>query len=237
MTQINGANPYHRNTAYTGQAKQKAAPKGQASYAEALRTGQAKAAESQAPKTDSFLRTGSVDSAANTEAVKTTADMTMEEYKSYIHEKLSQIPSHPSRNGDSVTVHISEEGFEAMKSDPEYEQWVLGHLREDFAVRNPFLASTGSMYQVHYIGATKEEYLGQSWFEGYDHGRGKEVYEGKRKNSFWERRAEMHAENMERSAELAEERRMAERISGEMAEWGFEGTVLGTFGAGIHSTM
>lgn len=48
-----------------------------------------------------------------------TKDMTMEEYKAYISEKISQIPMHPTRIGESISITISEAGFEAMKNDPE----------------------------------------------------------------------------------------------------------------------
>ena len=48
-------------------------------------------------------------------------DMTMVEYKQYIYNKISQIPMHPTRAGESISVTISEAGFEAMKNDPEYD--------------------------------------------------------------------------------------------------------------------
>ena len=44
-------------------------------------------------------------------------DMTMVEYKQYIYNKISQIPMHPTRAGESISVTISEAGFEAMKND------------------------------------------------------------------------------------------------------------------------
>ena len=56
-------------------------------------------------------------------------DMTMVEYKQYIYNKISQIPMHPTRAGESISVTISEAGFEAMKNDPEYEAWVLNLAR------------------------------------------------------------------------------------------------------------
>ena len=56
-------------------------------------------------------------------------DMTMVEYKQYIYNKISQIPMHPTRAGESISVTISEAGFEAMKNNPEYEAWVLNDLQ------------------------------------------------------------------------------------------------------------
>ena len=37
--------------------------------------------------------------------------MTMEEYKQYIYNKISKIPMHPTRAGESISVTISEAGF------------------------------------------------------------------------------------------------------------------------------
>ena len=61
------------------------------------------------------------------------AEMSMEEYKSYIHDKISGLPVHPTQINRSASVFISEDGFAAMKNDPAYEEWVIGKLREDFA--------------------------------------------------------------------------------------------------------
>ncbi len=49
------------------------------------------------------------------------------------HDKISQIPMHPSRMQESISINISEAGFEAMKNDPEYEAWVLNDLRTGWA--------------------------------------------------------------------------------------------------------
>ena len=43
-------------------------------------------------------------------------DMTMVEYKQYIYNKISQIPMHPTRAGESISVTISEAGFEATQA-------------------------------------------------------------------------------------------------------------------------
>ena len=117
-----------------------------------------------------------------------TKNMTLEQYKNYIRDKISQIPLHPSQRLNSISVHISDEGFEAMKNDPEYEKWVLDTLRANFQFNDPFAYMCGGSFSVHYFGATKEEYHGYGWYKGYQNGRGESLFNEKSKDSFWERR-------------------------------------------------
>lgn len=134
-----------------------------------------------------------------------TQDMTMEEYKEYISDRLSRIPMHPSQMQNSVAIHISEAGFEAMKNDPEYEEWVIGGLEKDFASHDPWSGICGGHYVVHYFGATKEEYRGQSWYPAYQNGKGESLFNQKAKGSFWERRLkrqEMEQQRVQRLSAL-----------------------------------
>ena len=89
-------------------------------YSNFLKNNEAKGNASKSP---SFCDRVAEKSTTATETVGTvsTKDMTMDEYKQYIHEKISQIPMHPTRMSESISIHISEVGFEAMKNDPEYE--------------------------------------------------------------------------------------------------------------------
>ena len=132
-----------------------------------------------------------------------TQDMTMEEYKEYISDRLSRIPMHPSQMQNSVAIHISEAGFEAMKNDPEYEEWVIGWLEKDMACNNPWSGICGGQYVVHYIGATKEEYRGQSWYPAYQNGKGESLFNQKAEGSFWERRLKRQEMEMQRVQRLS----------------------------------
>lgn len=126
----------------------------------------------------------------NEQAVKA---MSMDEYKLYIYQKISALPTSATQKWDAVSVNISEEGFAAMKADPAYEKWVLDTLRQDFAYYNPWSAYAGGSYRVHYFGATREEYRGESFQMGFRNG-GKHTDSSKKKKqkSFWEKRAERH---------------------------------------------
>lgn len=119
--------------------------------------------------------------------------MSVDQYKMYIYQKISALPTSPTQKWDAVSVNISDEGFAAMKADPAYEKWVLDTLRRDFAYNNPWSAYAGGSYRVHYFGATKEEYRGESFQMGFRNG-GKHTDSARKKKqkSFWEKRAERH---------------------------------------------
>lgn len=138
-------------------------------------------------------------------ATASTKDMTMEQYKQYIHDKISQIPMHPSRMQESISVNISEAGFEAMRNDPEYEAWVLSDLRTGWAQPDRWAGVCGGAYSTIYYGATKEECRAQMWSAGYQNGNGKSLFDSRAKDSFWERRAE-RKKQMEEQIKREQER-------------------------------
>lgn len=142
-------------------------------------------------------------------------ELTLEEYKQYIHEKISQIPVSPSQMDSSFSVHISDAGFEAMRADPEYEKWVLDRLKYDFGFNNPWAGICGGSYVVHNFGASKEEYSGQSWHAGYQNGKGESLFNQKAEDSFWERRMQRSKELMEQLEELQAKRMLDKRLLGE----------------------
>lgn len=146
--------------------------------------------------------------------------MTMEQYKLYIYQKISGLPTSSTQKWDAVSVQISEEGFAAMKADPSYEKWVLDTLRSDFAWYNPWSAYAGGSYRIHYFGATKEEYRGESYPMGFRNG-GKHTDSSKKKKEkgFWEKRAERHKLYMD-LAQKAWYRRENERKYQEQIDFG-----------------
>ena len=100
------------------------------------------------------------DAASGVERTYSTADMTLEEYKQYIYDKITRMPVNPTQIQDAVSIMISDKGFEAMKADPEYEKWVLDTIRHDLAAYYPWGTVGESTYRSHYFGATKKEYRG-----------------------------------------------------------------------------
>lgn len=90
-------------------------------------------------------------------------EMTMEEYKRYISQQIRQLPVHPSRRQENISVVISEEGYAAMKNDPEYEAWVLDNLRAIYSQPGSYFGSADKVYTDIYIGGTKEESYAETW--------------------------------------------------------------------------
>ncbi len=113
----------------------------------------------------SFARTiqkRGMDGAA-AQGIRSPQEMTMEEYKQYIARKIRQIPVHPSRRNEYISVTISEEGYAAMKEDPEYEAWVLNDLRSAWFRPGFYFGSGDKVYTNIYYGATKEECHSDTW--------------------------------------------------------------------------
>lgn len=143
-------------------------------------------------------------------------NMTMEEYKQYIYRKISALPVNPSNQYDSVSVQISDEGFEAMQKDSEYEKWVLDILRRNFAYYNPWSGICGGNYVMHRFGATKEEYRGDSFAKGVQGGRKENILE-EDEETFWERRARKNKEYLDMQQEMDIENHRMRRIFREAA--------------------
>ncbi len=94
---------------------------------------------------------------------KSNQDMTMDEYKEYIMDTINKLPRDISQLHDDVMVNISEEGWETMKADPEYEAWVLGYFKEDFAVKIPYNGmGTDGISAVETFGSSIGEHHGES---------------------------------------------------------------------------
>lgn len=146
-----------------------------------------------------------------------TRGMTLAEYKQYIYNRISQFPMHPSQILRSVSVHISDEGFEAMQKDPEYEKWVLDTLKYDFSFYDPWAKYCGGSFAIHRFGATKEEYRGVGWYTGYRGGKGASLFDDGSEESFWEKRMKRHKKYMKIQQKAAEKEAIMERVFMEAA--------------------
>lgn len=137
-------------------------------------------------------------------SVVSTKDMTLEEYKKYIYDRISMLPIHPSNRNDFIAVQISDAGFRAMQADPEYEQWVLDTLQKDFMYCDPFSSRYGGKCVIHSFGAAKETYRAESW--RMDEPNREKYYNKKAENSFWERRAKRRKQLKEEYERLLKKR-------------------------------
>lgn len=135
-----------------------------------------------------------------------TKDITLEEYKNYIHDKICEFSLHPDLMGDSISIHISDDGFKTMQNDPEYEKWVLQDIKTGFATPLPgwCRAMSGNQYIVANYGATREECNCTSWSMAYQGGTGDRIWETQSKGSFW--------------TKCAEQKKIQDRIDKKVAE-------------------
>ena len=150
---------------------------------------------------------------------KSTADMTMDEYKVYLGEKLSAIPWHPNRYNDEESITITDAGWERLKNDPEYEKELLEDIAKDRSFYSPLLG-TGGTYCTRKIGATKEEYEGWSWSKEYGFGSAeasRKHFEEKSEDSFITIRARKRKLQAELDEKYYEQRMMLREISEQYA--------------------
>ena len=96
---------------------------------------------------------------------KPTSEMTLDEYKQHIADKIQSMPVVATHWLDSETIVISDKGYEAMQADPEYEAWVLDTIKENLSTPTYANLVTPKLEHVavHSFGASKEEYRGHSW--------------------------------------------------------------------------
>ena len=135
-----------------------------------------------------------------------TADMSMEEYKSYFYAMLDTIPYDATRLNDVTTISISEAGWEQMKQDPDYEAWILGYFVEDRAVRNPFFGWGGNdgMVIMEHFGASIEEHHGEGFSKSVSGGHSEHV---KDEESWWTKRHKRMKKHLKEQAAKAQKER------------------------------
>ncbi|MCX4256689.1 MAG: hypothetical protein OSJ54_07150 [Oscillospiraceae bacterium] len=158
MNIIGTALPSASGTAYSGKDGKKSAAEHAvtASFADTLANEKDAAA-----KTDRLIMSPA---AASGIAVKSSAaDMSMTEYQLYINSKISKIMSGSHQRGGYTAVFISDEGYAAMKNDPEYEKWVLDLIKQS-SYQNGFMHGRDEKhYSAHFVGASKEETHSEYW--------------------------------------------------------------------------
>ena len=82
---------------------------------------------------------------------KSSEDMTIEEYKAYIWDRIDSFPFSPTRPYDDETIKISEKCFERMKEDFEYEEKMMNIIKEGRMYPNPYYGSgldSGGVYWI-----------------------------------------------------------------------------------------
>ena len=129
----------------------------------------------------------------------------MELFKKEFYEDLSKVTNH--RTVSNAAVNISEAAFKAMKDDPQYREKVLSLIQRDlgdsYAPRNCSVLIT--------VGATLNEYRGDSWPVGYD-----SEFDVRSQNSFYKRTSEKKDRQKELLEEYLEKRAQSKKQQQEM---------------------
>lgn len=95
---------------------------------------------------------------------KSRDDMTMDEYKTYISSVIDRIPEDPSRSTTESSIHISEDAWETMKDDPDFEAYVLGGIEDIYTFHNPWMSPPRvKRWEVLDFGVPMENFKGSSW--------------------------------------------------------------------------
>jgi hypothetical protein len=138
---------------------------------------------------------------------KSKEEMTMDEYKQWFMNEMSRMPVSGWYRSTCVggALTITEECFERMKTDPEWEKTVLGMVRKMYSCTG-IMGSKMIGYQV--IGATPEQC----------HGEGIPVKDGSpisadNEESWWEKRHKRMEELMEEQEKEAVKKAQARRAA------------------------
>lgn len=159
-------------------------------------------------------KTGNVEESDTVKSISKD-DMTMEEYKQYIYDQISSYQISQTRAGDQYSINISDAGFEAMKNDPEYEEWVLDYIQRDMSYPAPawYTAMGGpSAYCILNFGASPEERTGSMFSAGYKGGQGTGIFDSHADNSFWSKRTETKKQIKKLTEERIRHQEMMEEL-------------------------
>jgi len=138
----------------------------------------------------------------NSISEKSKAEMTMDEYKSWFMNEMSKMPVSAWYRSTCIggALTITEEAFEKMKNDPEWEDTVLNMVRKMYST-NGIMGTKMIGYQV--IGASPEQCYGEGIPVGTN-----SFFEQDDDEDFWTLRMERHKKYMELQQEAAIRRRM-----------------------------
>ena len=130
-------------------------------------------------------------------------DLSMEEYKAYIYSEISSMQFNSTQSQYSYTICISDEAFDAMKNDPEYERFVMQTIKSSFSYYDPWHSET---YIIMQFGKTKEDAKITCMSAP------NKAFEQKSEESFWERRAERKKKMKELQERIAAQKHLQYKL-------------------------
>ena len=150
-------------------------------------------------------------------------DMTLEEYREYISDKIAGFPLHPSQIGNSFAINISDVSLQKMKDDPEYEEWLLNDVKGALgsAVPGWYLAIGGpNTYCVLNYENGEKGCRCHMWSTGYKGGTksASDMFDDESRNSIHKRKAEQKKQIEKEAQKKADyKKKQAEKELAEIA--------------------
>lgn len=158
-------------------------------------------------------------SAENVSETKSTADMTMDEYQSYIWDKIDSFPFSPTRPYDEQTIKITDRCWERMKSDQEYEEKMMNIIKDGRMYPNPFygMGDRGAYEVLEFDGG--EGCYSHTWSKNFggSPSSAKSRFDNESDGGFWSTRAKKKKQQTEMEELLFAKRKMMKEISDEIA--------------------
>ena len=123
--------------------------------------------------------------------MKSTVNMTMEEYQVYIWMKIDSFPFNSTRPYDEETIKISDKCWGRMKNDPDYEQKMMNLIKDGRAQPDPFfgVGSTGTYWILEFDGGEGCRSHGFSKNFGGSAKDARAKFEKESEGGFWTNRA------------------------------------------------
>ncbi len=129
---------------------------------------------------------------------KSREDMTLNEYKLYICNKIANLPvSGFWRAYGNSSIIIKEEAFNHMKEDPEYEEQIMKLISSEFTVVSPFPVK---IYGYQVIGGTIDGCYGEGYGDTSSDSASKAA---DKEESFWQKRHKRIKKRIKEEAKLA----------------------------------
>ena len=150
---------------------------------------------------------------------KSTADMTMDEYQSYIWKRIDAFPFSPTRPFDEQTIKISDKCWERMKNDPEYEEKMMNIIKDGRMYPDPFysMGSSGAYEVLEFDGG--EGCYSHTWSKNFggSASSAKSQFDNESEGGFW---SSTRAQKKKQQAEIEEillaKRKLMKEISDEI---------------------
>ena len=123
-------------------------------------------------------------------------NMSLEEYKNFVTEKILQTSRHFSRLKDDITVVLTDKTFAAMKNNSDYESWVFNRLEEELNFPDYLCFYPGNQGKVETLqfGETEKDYRGSCISK-------QKNFSQTQEKSYWELRLEKLKKRLEAEQE------------------------------------